>query len=116
MLRRYLNQIQAVLLLILNFRKSKTAENSLSFELDNVCYFKKIALRSGIRLSLGYNTNNVVYTTGLVNNNLTNIRYSSKALIEIKNAASLTSLTPLKRTYKKHWVLSIKKWDIMKSH
>ena len=81
----------------------KTAENSLSFGIGlTYAISKKIALRSGIsRLSLGYNTNNVVYTTGLVNNNLTNIRYSSKALIEIKNAASLTSLTTFEKDLQK---------------
>ena len=42
-----------------------------------------------------------MYTTGLVNNNLTNIRYSSKALIEIKNAASLTSLTTFEKDLQK---------------
>ncbi|MFV8358523.1 hypothetical protein ACNQGB_20370, partial [Flavobacterium sp. XS1P32] len=81
----------------------KTAENSLSFGIG-ITYgiSKKVTLRSGIsRLSLGYNTNNVVYTTGLVNNNLTNIRYSSKALIEIKNAASLNSLTPFEKDLQK---------------
>ncbi len=81
----------------------KTAENSLSIGVGiNYAISKKVALRSGIsRLSLGYNTNNVVYTTGLVNNNLTNIRYSSKALIEIKNAASLNSLTTFEKDLQK---------------
>ncbi len=81
----------------------KTAENSLSFGIGiTYAISKKVALRSGIsRLSLGYNTNDVVYTTGLVNNNLTNIRYSSKALIEIKNAASLNSLTTFEKDLQK---------------
>ena len=81
----------------------KTAENSLSIGVGiHYAISKKVALRSGIsRLSLGYNTNNVVYTTGLVNNNLTNIRYSSKALIEIKNAASLNSLTTFEKDLQK---------------
>ncbi|MFV8333178.1 hypothetical protein ACNQGB_16110 [Flavobacterium sp. XS1P32] len=81
----------------------KTAENSLSFGIGlTYAISKKVALRSGFnRLALGYNTNNVVYTTGLVNNNLSNIRYSSKALIEIKNAASLTSLTPFEKDLQK---------------
>ena len=81
----------------------KTTENTLSFGIGiRYAVSKKVALRSGIsRLSIGYNTNNVVYTAGLVNNNLTNIRYSSKALIEIKNAASLNSLTPFEKDLQK---------------
>lgn len=81
----------------------KTAENSLSFGIGiHYAVSKKIALRSGIsRLSLGYNTNNVVYSTGLVTNNLTNIRYSSKTFIEIKNAASLSSLSTFEKDLQK---------------
>ncbi len=82
---------------------TKTAENSLSFGIGiHYAVSKKIALRSGIsRLSLSYNTNNVLYSSGLVNNNLTNIRYSSKALIEIKNTASLSSLSTFEKDLQK---------------
>ena len=53
-----------------------------------------MTLRSGInKLSLGYNTNNVVYSTGLANNNLANINYTSTALIEIKNESNLNMLS-----------------------
>jgi hypothetical protein len=81
----------------------KTGDNSLSFGIGvNYAVSKKIALRSGInRLSLGYNTNNVVYSAGLVNNNLTNIKYSSKALIEIKNKSDLNGLTSFEKDLQK---------------
>ena len=88
----------------------KTAENSLSLGIGvTYAVSKKVALRSGISmLSIGYNTNDVVYTTGLVNNNLANIRYSSKALIEIKNVASLNSLTTFEKDLQKTKIGAIK--------
>ena len=49
-----------------------------------------------------------MYTTGLVNNNLANIRYSSKALIEIKNTASLNSLTTFEKDLQKTKIGAIK--------
>lgn len=72
----------------------KTADNSLSFGVGvNYAVSEKIALRTGInKLSLGYNTNDVVYSAGLSNNNLANINYSSNQLIEIKNEAALNTL------------------------
>ena len=81
----------------------KTAENSLSIGVGiHYVVSKKLALRSGIsRLSLAYNTNNVVYTTALVNNNLTNIRYSSKEAIEIKNTTSLDLLATFEKDLQK---------------
>ena len=73
----------------------KTTDNSLSFGVGvNYAVSKKVTLRSGInKLSLGYNTNNVVYSTGLANNNLANINYTSTALIEIKNGSNLNMLS-----------------------
>jgi hypothetical protein len=73
----------------------KTMDNSLSFGVGvNYAVSKKVTLRSGInKLSLGYNTNNVVYSTGLANNNLANINYTSTALIEIKNGSNLNLLS-----------------------
>ena len=81
----------------------KTADNSLSFGVGvNYAVSKKVALRSGInKLSLGYNTNNVVYSTGLANNNLANINYSSNALIEIKNEAGLNTLLTFEKDLQK---------------
>lgn len=73
----------------------KTTDNSLSFGVGvSYAVSKKVVLRSGInKLSLGYNTNNVVYSTGLANNNLANINYTSDALIEIKNESNSTMLS-----------------------
>ena len=81
----------------------KTPQNSLSYGLGvHYAFSKRLALRGGInRFLVGYNTNNVVYSTGLVNNNLTNIRYSSKAFIEIKNNASLNALSPSEKALQK---------------
>ena len=73
----------------------KTTDNSLSFGVGvNYAVSKKVTLRSGInKLSLGYNTNNVTYSTGLSNNNLANINYTSDALIEIKNESNSSMLS-----------------------
>ncbi|MDD2674842.1 MAG: hypothetical protein PHF81_08170 [Flavobacterium sp.] len=73
----------------------KTADNSLSFGVGvNYAVSEKVTLRSGInKLSLGYNTNNVMYSTGLANNNLANIKYTSTSLIEIKNESNLNMLS-----------------------
>ena len=81
----------------------KTAENSLSFGVGiHYAVSKKIALRSGInKLSLGYNTNNVIYSTGLANNNLANIAYTSTALIEINNEATLSMLSSFEKDIQK---------------
>ena len=81
----------------------KTADNSLSFGIGvNYAVSKKIALRTGInKLTLGYNTNNVVYSAGLSNNNLANINYSSNALIEIKNESALNTLITFEKGLQK---------------
>lgn len=81
----------------------KTGDNSLSFGVGvNYAVSKKVALRSGInKLSLGYNTNNIVYSTGLANNNLANINYSSNALIEIKNETGLNTLLTFEKDLQK---------------
>ncbi|MFV8368774.1 hypothetical protein [Flavobacterium sp. LB2R40] len=81
----------------------KSADNSLSFGIGvNYAMSKKIAIRSGInKLSIGYNTNNVIYSTGLANNNLANINYTTNALIEIKNEAALNVLTSLEKDLQK---------------
>ncbi|MFV8391389.1 hypothetical protein [Flavobacterium sp. LB2P6] len=81
----------------------KTADNSLSFGIGvNYAVSKKISLRSGInKLSLGYNTNNVVYSAGLANNNLANINYSSNALIEIKSQSALNGLFTFEKDLQK---------------
>ena len=81
----------------------KTGDNSLSFGIGvNYAVSKKVALRSGInKLSLGYNTNNVVYSTGLANNNLANINYTSNALIEIQNQSAMSGLITFEKDLQK---------------
>ncbi|MFV5690833.1 hypothetical protein ACM55K_02275 [Flavobacterium sp. LT1R49] len=84
-------------------KNQKKADNSLSFGIGvNYAVSKKIALRTGInKLTLGYNTNNVVYSAGLSNKNLANINYSSNQLIEIKNEAALNTLNTFEKGLQK---------------
>lgn len=72
----------------------KTADNTLSFGVGvQYAISKKIALRSGInKLSLGYNTNNVIYSAGLSANNLANISYTTTEPIKVQNEAVFNSL------------------------
>lgn len=79
----------------------KTAENNLSFGIGvNYVVSKKITVRTGInKLALGYNTNDVVYSSSLITNNLANINYSSTESIEIKDESALNTLANLERSY-----------------
>lgn len=79
----------------------KTATNSLSFGIGvNYAVTKKLTVRTGVnKLALGYNTNDVVYSSSLITNNLANINYSSSESIEIKNEATLNSLQSLEKSY-----------------
>ena len=72
---------------------TKTTDNNFSYGVGvNYAVSKKLTVRTGVnKLSLGYNTNNVTYSTSLVTNNLENITYSSNESIEIKNAIAVTS-------------------------
>jgi len=72
---------------------TKTTDNNFSYGVGvNYAVSKKLTVRTGVnKLSLGYNTNNVTYSTSLVTNNLENITYSSNESIEIKNAITITS-------------------------
>lgn len=54
----------------------------------------KIVLRTGInKLVLGYDTDNVLYSTGLTANNLKNIEYSSGNAVKFVNKTNYSSLT-----------------------
>jgi hypothetical protein len=81
----------------------KTTDNSLSFGLGvNYAISKKIALRTGInKLTLGYNTNGIVYSPGLSINSLANINYSSNQLIEVQNLSTLNSLSTFEKDLQK---------------
>lgn len=58
----------------------------------------KIVLRTAINnVVLGYDTNNVLYSTGLTANNLTNIHYSSNNAIKFINEANYSSLSTFEK-------------------
>lgn len=82
---------------------SKTTDKSLGFGIGvNYAISKKVALRSGInKFSLGYNTNNVVYSSGLQNTTLANVNYTTTALIEVHNNTNLNSLMSFEKNLQK---------------
>jgi hypothetical protein len=82
---------------------SKTTDNSIGFGIGvNYAISKKVALRSGInKFSLGYNTNNVAYSSGLNNNNLANINYTTSAPIEVLSSYNLNSLASFEKDLQK---------------
>ncbi|WP_367772777.1 hypothetical protein AB3G33_03930 [Flavobacterium sp. WC2421] len=79
----------------------KTADNSLSFGIGvNYAVSKKLTVRTGVnKLTLGYNTKDVIYSSSLIAHNLTNINYTSNESIEIKNESELNTLATLERSY-----------------
>ena len=82
---------------------SKTTDKSLGFGIGvNYAINKKVALRSGInKFSLGYNTNNVVYSSGLQNTTLANVNYTNTALIEVHTNTNLNSLMSFEKNLQK---------------
>ncbi len=74
---------------------SKESENSLSYGIGvHYAVNNKMVLRTGInKVVLGYNTNDVLYSAGLLSNNLANISYATKNAIEVKNAANYNALS-----------------------
>ena len=73
----------------------KKSEKSISFGIGvHYTVGKKIVIRSGInKVVLAYNTNNVLYSTGLTANNLSNIEYSSNNAVKFVNERSYGLLT-----------------------
>jgi predicted DNA binding protein len=73
----------------------KKSDNSISFGIGvRYAMGKKTVIRTGInKVVLGYNTNNVLYATGLTANNLKNIEYSSTNVIKFVNDANYSLLT-----------------------
>jgi hypothetical protein len=73
----------------------KESDNSLSYGIGvHYAVNRKIVLRTGInKVVLGYNTNDVLYAAGLLSNNLTNISYTTKNPIEVKNASNYNALS-----------------------
>lgn len=73
----------------------KKSDNSVSFGVGiQYAISNKIAFRTGInKVVIGYNTSNVLYSTGLTANNLKNIEYSSNNAIKFVNEANYSLLT-----------------------
>ncbi|MFT7334503.1 MAG: hypothetical protein ACI9M1_000386 [Porticoccaceae bacterium] len=88
---------------------SKTTDNSIGFGVGvNYAISKKIVLRSGInKFTLSHNTNNVSYSSGLNNNNLANINYTTNAPIEVLNNADINSIASSERDLQKRTTGSI---------
>jgi hypothetical protein len=65
----------------------KKSERSISFGIGvHYAVSKNTVIRTGVnKVVLGYNTNNVLYSTGLAANNLENIKYSSRNVIKFVN-------------------------------
>lgn len=74
----------------------RKSNNSLSYGIGvQYAVYNKIVLRTGInKVVLGYDTDNVMYSTGLTANNLTNISYSSDNAIKFINETDYNSLSP----------------------
>jgi hypothetical protein len=73
----------------------KKSEKSVSFGIGvHYAVSKKITVRTGInKLVVGYNTSNVLYSTGLTANNLKNIEYSSNNAVKFVNEGNYGLLT-----------------------
>ncbi|WP_281336813.1 hypothetical protein [Flavobacterium eburneipallidum] len=65
----------------------KNSENTVSFGLGvRYAVSNKIVIRTGVnKVVLGYNTSNVLYSTGLTANNLQNINYLSDNVVKFVN-------------------------------
>jgi hypothetical protein len=88
---------------------SKTTDNSIGFGVGvNYAISKTIAIRSGInKFTLSHNTNNVSYSSGLNNNNLANINYTTNAPIEVLTSADINSIASFERDLQKRTTGSI---------
>jgi hypothetical protein len=77
----------------------KKSDNSVSFGVGiRYAINNKIVFRTGInKVVLGYDTDNVLYSTGLTANNLTNIRYSSNNTIKFINKTNYSSLATFEK-------------------
>jgi predicted nucleotidyltransferase len=78
---------------------SKTMDNNIGFGIGvNYAVNKKIAFRSGInKFALGYNINNVSYSSALNATPLTNVRYNTAAMVEISSKANTASLAAFEK-------------------
>jgi predicted DNA binding protein len=73
----------------------KKSDKNVSFGIGvHYAVGKKIVVRTGInKVVLGYNTSNVLYSTGLTANNLRNIEYSSNNAVKFVNETNYGLLT-----------------------
>lgn len=82
---------------------TKSTDNSIGFGIGvHYAISKKIALRTGInKFALGYNTNNVTYSSGLSMTNLANVDYTTNAMVELRTSASANSLMTFEKNLQK---------------
>lgn len=68
-------------------QNSKSSDKSVGFGIGiKYAVSKKMVLRTGInKFDLGFNTNNVTYSSGLNTTALANVSYTENAMIEIRN-------------------------------
>lgn len=73
----------------------KKSEKSVSFGIGvHYAVSNKIVVRTGInKLTVGYNTSNVLYSTGLTANNLRNVDYFSNNAVKFVNERNYSLLT-----------------------
>ena len=81
----------------------KKSDNSLSFGLGlRYAVNNKLAIRTGVnKVVLGYNTNNVLYSTGLTANNLKNIQYPSDNVVKLVDQANYSSYPTFEKEIQK---------------
>lgn len=81
----------------------KKSDNNLSFGLGlRYAVNNKLAIRTGVnKVVLGYNTNNILYSTGLTANNLKNIQYPSNNVVKLLNQASYSSTLTFEKEIQK---------------
>ena len=81
----------------------KKSDNSLSFVLGlRYAVNNKLAIRTGVnKVVLGYNTNNVLYSTGLTANNLKNIQYPSDNVVKLVDQANYSSSSTFEKEIQK---------------
>ena len=81
----------------------KKSDNSLSFGLGlRYAVNNKLAIRTGVnKVVLGYNTNNVLYSTGLTANNLKNVQYPSDNVVKLVNQANYSSYPTFEKEIQK---------------
>ena len=82
---------------------TKSTDNSIGFGIGvHYAITKKIALRTGInKFALGYNTNNVTYSSGLSTTSLANVDYTTNAMVELRTSASGNSLMTFEKNLQK---------------